>query len=650
MTVTDSGIVATVDADDRRTEPLGNDRRSARPRLRRSLPAPSRSGWITGAIAVLTAVLYTWSLSSVGYANSYYTAAVKAGGVSWKAFFFGSIDPGNFITVDKPPAALWVQALSARIFGFSSLSMLLPEALAGVASVLILHRLVRKWAGDAAAHLAALAFALTPVAVLMFRYNNPDAFLTFLCLAAAWALWSAVETGRTRRLVLSAVLLGFAFNTKMLQAFLVVPAFVLVYLVAGKPKLWARIRQLAAALVALVVSSGWWIAVVALWPASSRPYIGSTSDNSILSLLFGYNGLSRIFGGSGPSGGGGVGGAAGGGGGFGGSPGLLRMFNLANGGQISWLLPLALVGLAGGLWLTRRNRRTDPARAGYLLWGGWMLVCVAVFSLSTGVFHQYYSVQLAPAVAALAGAGSVALWKLGGHARWFRWVLPAAIVVTAGWAVMLLDRTPDYHPWLRPAIVAGAAVAAAGLWLGRWLRRRAVVLVAAGVAAATLLAGPAAYALTTVQSAQTGSIVSAGPATSGTGGFGGGAGDFGGAPTTDAALVAYLEAHRGNARYLVAAFGSQSSAPIIIATGEPVMTIGGFNGSDPAPTLAQFVALVAKGEVRYVLVNGNGGFGPGAGAGGRSIANWVTTHGKEVQLADSTNAGGGTLYDVSDAA
>ena len=361
--------------------------------------------------------------------------------------------------------------------------MLLPEAIAGVASVLILHRLVRKWAGDTAAHLAALAFALTPVAVLMFRYNNPDAFLTFLCLAAAWALWSAVETGRTRWLVVSAALVGLAFNTKMLQAYLVVPAFIVVYLVAGKPRLAKRIGQLAVALVTLIVSSGWWVAVVALWPSSARPYIGSTSDNSILSLVFGYNGLSRIFGGSGPAGGAGPGGAASGavgGAGFGGSPGVFRMFNLANGGQISWLLPLAAVGLVGGLWMTRRNRRTDLARAGWLLWGGWAVVCLGVFSLSTGIFHQYYSVQLAPAVAALAGAGAVSLFRLGGRERWLRWLLPAAIVVTAGWAVMLLDRTPDYHPWLRTAIVAGAALAVAGLWAGRKLRQRTIVVVAGG--------------------------------------------------------------------------------------------------------------------------------------------------------------------------
>ncbi len=663
MTITDPGqVLAPVERADGNGERYGETgdttprgTRNRRPRL--AWPMPTRSGWITTAIAALTAVLYTWSLSSVGEANSYYTAAVKSATVSWKAFFFGSIDPGNFITVDKPPAALWVQALSGRLFGFSSFSMLVPEALAGVASVLILHRLVRKWAGDTAAHLAALAFALTPVAVLMFRYNNPDAFLTFLCLAAAWALWSAVETGRTRMLVLSAALVGLAFNTKMLQAFLVVPAFIVVYLFAGKPKLGKRIGQLAVALVTLIVSSGWWVAIVALWPASARPYIGSTSDNSILSLVFGYNGLSRIFGGSGgPAAGGGAGGGTGGGGGFGGSPGLFRMFNLANGGQISWLLPLALVGLIGGLWLTRRNPRTDLARAGWLLWGGWAIVCVAVFSLSSGIFHQYYSVQLAPAVAALAGAGSVALWKLGNRQRWLRFLLPAAIIVTAGWAVILLDRTPDYHPWLRPVIVIGAALAAAGLWLGRHLRQRAVVLAAAGIGALTLLAGPAAFALTTVQNAQSGSIVSAGPSTTATGaggltgagaGAGGGAGGgFGGTTTTDTALIAYLEAHRGTAKYLVAAFGSQSSASIIIATGQPVMTIGGFNGSDPAPTLAQFEALVAKGEVRYVLVAGNAGGGPGGAASGQSISSWVTTHGKEVQLANSTNAGGGTLYDV----
>jgi 4-amino-4-deoxy-L-arabinose transferase-like glycosyltransferase len=628
------------------------------PRPLRSLPwrRPSRSGVIVSAIAALTALLYTWSLTSVGYGNSYYAAAVKSAATSWKALYFGSIDPGSFITVDKPPAAFWLQGLSARVFGFSSWSMLLPEAAAGVASVLILHRLVRKWAGDGAAHLAALGFALTPVAVLMFRYNNPDALLTFLCLAAARALWSAIETGRTRTLLLSAVLLGFAFNTKMLQAFLVVPAFVLVYLVAGKPQLGRRLRQLASALVALLVSSSWWVAIVALWPASSRPYIGSTTNNSILSLVFGYNGLSRIFG----NGGGGA--APGGGGGlnFGGTPGLLRLFNVSNGGQISWLLPIAGVGLIVGLWHTRSARRTDTHRAGWLLWGGWALVSAAVFSLSQGIFHEYYSVQLAPAVTALAGAGAVSLWRLGHTNRWLRWALPATVVVTAGWAVALLDRTPSYDAWLRPTILVGAALAAVGFWLGERLRHRMIVLVAAAVAAATVLAGPAAYAITTVQHPSTGATPSAGPSVSrgalggpGAGGLagpGGGGANAGAVTSTDTGLIAYLRAHRGNATYLVAAFGSHSSAPIIIATGEPVVTIGGFNGADPAPSLTQFEHLVASGQVRYVLISGGGagyGGGPPGAASSSAISQWVVTNGKEVPASSYGGSGNGTLYDVS---
>ncbi|MBV8235158.1 MAG: glycosyltransferase family 39 protein, partial [Acidimicrobiia bacterium] len=437
---------------------------------------------ITAGIGALAAALYTWGLSSVGWGNSYYAAAVKAGTVSWKAFFFGAIDPGSFITVDKPPAAFWVQALSARIFGFSSWSILLPEAAAGVASVLILHRLVRKWAGDLAAHLAALALAVTPVAVVMFRYNNPDALLTLLLLASAWALWSAIETGRTRGLVLCGVLLGLAFQTKMLQAFIVLPVFAGVYLWAGRPSLRSRVLQLAAGGAALLVSAGWWVAAVTLWPASSRPYIGGSTDNSILNLIFGYNGLSRVLGNGGPGGAGGPGGGRGpgggpgGGAGFGGAPGWLRMFNGELGGQIAWLLPLAVVGLSAGLWLTRRARRTDRGRAGWLLWGGWALISVVVFSNAQGIFHPYYTVALAPAVAALAGAGGVALWHLGRRYPWAGWMLPATVLATAALAVALLARTPSYVPWLYPLVVVGALLGGAGLWLTYHFPRRALLV------------------------------------------------------------------------------------------------------------------------------------------------------------------------------
>jgi 4-amino-4-deoxy-L-arabinose transferase-like glycosyltransferase len=568
-------------------------------------------------------------------ANSYYAAAVRAGSKSWKAFFFGSIDPGSFITVDKPPAALWVMDLSARLFGFSSWSMLLPEAAAGVGSVLILHHLVRKWAGDIAAHLAALALTLTPVALLMFRFNNPDAFLTLLCLGAAWAMWSALENGKTRSLLLAGVLLGVAFDTKMLQAFLVLPALALVYLWAGPPRLRRRLLQLAGAGVALFVAAGWWVAAVALWPAADRPYIGSTTNNSILSLVFGYNGFARILGNSG--GGPGGGGGGGGGTGFGGTPSIWRLFNASLGGEVAWLLPLAAAGLVAGLWLTRRAGRTDRGRAGWVLWGGWFIVCSAVFSLSKGIFHPYYAIQLAPGVAALAGAGAVALWHAGRRSRWLTWLLPVVILVTAGVAVGLLDRTPSYHPWLRPTISIVAIAAAVGLLAAFHLRRRLLLAVAAGLATCSLLAGPSAYALSTISHQASGSIPVSGPTTGG----GGGAGR-GDSTNADAALISYLEAHRNGAEYLVAAFSSNASDSIIIASGQPVITIGGFNGADPAPTLAQFEKLVALGKVRYVLVDSGGG---GPGGGSSAISQWVTAHGTQV----SYGSGSGTLYDVSGA-
>jgi 4-amino-4-deoxy-L-arabinose transferase-like glycosyltransferase len=431
--------------------------------------------------------------------------------------------------------------------------------------------------------------------------------------------------------------------------------------VAGPPKLGRRLVQLAIAGAALLVSAGWWVALVTLWPASSRPYVGGTDDNSILGLIFGYNGLGRVFGGDGNPGGSatGFGGGAGGGPGrgFGGTPGWLRLFNDLNGGQIAWLLPFALAGLAAGLWLTRRAARTDRARAGWLLWGGWTLTCAAVFSQAEGIFHPYYTVQLAPGVAALAGAGGPALWRLGrtgtGAVRTLlRLALPAAIVVTAGVAVMLLGRTSGYYSWLTPVVVVAAALAAGGLWLAWHLRSRVVVLGASALAAVALLAGPAAYSVSTIGNSAIGSIVAAGPVAGGAGaGFGGGGR---GGSAVDEGLVSYLEANRGDAEYLVATFGSQSAAPLIIATGEPVIAIGGFTGSDPAPTLAEFQQMVADGEVRYVLVTGGGGGafgGPGGGGSGGDIGSWAASAGTVV---DASAYGGsstaGTLYDLSGAA
>jgi 4-amino-4-deoxy-L-arabinose transferase-like glycosyltransferase len=615
---------------------------------------PPRPWWSRPALAVIaigTAVLYLWNLSINGYGNAFYAAAVKSGTVSWKAFFFGSLDPGSFITVDKPPAAFWVQEISARIFGFSSWAILAPEALAGVVAVVTLHHVVRRWAGDVAAILAAAALALTPVAALMFRFNNPDAILTMLMVLAAAALWKAVEGGQTRWLVIASVLVGLAFTTKMLQGWIILPALTLTYLICGPPRLGRRIVQLLWAGLALVIASGWWVAIVELWPKDSRPYIDNSTNNSELNLIFGYNGFGRIFG---------QGGGKGGGGGFGGGAGWTRMFSAAVGGQVAWLIPLALLGLVAGFWVSRRGRRTDPLRAGFILWGMWTLTHMAVFSKAQGIFHPYYTVALAPGVAALAGAGAVTLWRISRGSRWWAWLLPAAVAGSAVWSAELLARTPTYDRGLGAVILGAGALGAlallvvlTGITVRRVLLHRVVAAGAGVVSTAALLAGPTAFSLTTINTSQSSALATAGPASAGggfggfggggsgggggfaarlgdlskaqrskieglIGGRGGGGGGFGGGSaitSADRTLVKYLDVHRDGAKFIVAGSTSMTTDGIILASGQPVITIGGFDGQDPAPTLAQFEKMVRSGQVRYLLVGGGGGFG-GGGAGG----------------------------------
>ncbi|MEV1146026.1 glycosyltransferase family 39 protein, partial [Micromonospora sp. NPDC049799] len=419
-------------------------------------PVPRSPRWARPALTTLllaTAVLYVWGLGANGWANSYYAAAVQAGSESWTAFFYGSSDAANSITVDKTPASLWLMVLSVRLFGLNSWAMLVPQALCGVAAVGVLYATVRRWYGPAAGLIAGAVLAVTPVATLMFRFNNPDALLVLLLVAAAYATVRAVETASTRWIVLAGTLVGFGFLTKMLQAFLVVPVLAGVYLLAAPTGRWRRLRQLLLAGLALVVAGGWWVAVVELVPASARPYVGGSQTNSVLELTFGYNGLDRITGeeeGSvGPPGGAAL---------LGGETGVLRMFDDRIGGQVSWLLPAALILLVAGLVVAGRAARTDRTRAGLLLWGGWLLVTGAVFSFMSGIFHEYYTVALAPAVGALVGIGTTLLWRLraSGTRRWSlaaTLVLAGTLAVTAWWSWTLLDRSPDWHPWLRPAVL-----------------------------------------------------------------------------------------------------------------------------------------------------------------------------------------------------
>lgn len=657
------------------------------------------------ALLVGTAFLYLWGLTASGYANSFYSAAAQAGSQDWTAFLFGSLDPSNSITVDKPPASLWLMALSVRLFGLSSASILVPQALLGVVTVAVLYATVRRtsghgvighWAGIA----AGVILALTPVATLMFRFNNPDAMLVFLMTVAAYATLRAVERdcsdrGRVGWLVLAGVVIGFAFLTKMLQAFLVLPAFVLVYLIAAPTRFRNRVLHLLAAFGAMIVSLGWWIALVELLPEHLRPYIGGSQNNSVLELIFGYNGLGRITGEQ-------VGSVGGNPGGGWGETGLTRLFDSVSGGMISWLIPAALIlavfaVVAIGTRPKPAPMSTEPvegdqarlSRASILIFTGWLLLTGLVFSFMAGIYHDYYTVALAPAVAGTTAVAAAELWRQ--RSRWLSRIgLAAATGATTLWAVVLLARATDPYPSLRVPVAIIGGLATFGLLFARRLPQQLAraVLIAAGLSA---VIGPAAYSAQTAATAHQGSIVTAGPVEGGPGGRmtsygelpGGGQPGRGqpdgggrmrqgdGAPpgqdggggrepelvragggmlgggTANEEIVARLTADAESFSWAAATTGSQSAATYQLAAGVPVMAIGGFNGSDPSPTLAEFQQLVAGGEIHYYL----GGEGDdergrmqnGGSRAAEDIAAWVA------DTFTGTTVDGVTVYDLSEA-
>ena len=608
---------------------------------------PTQPRWARPALLALlaaTAVLYLWGLGSSGWANNFYAAAVQAGTQDWKAWLFGSLDSGNAITVDKPPAALWVMALSGRLFGFSAFSMLLPQALMGVGAVALVNAAVRRCSGPAAGLIAGAVLALTPVAALMFRFNNPDALLVLLLVAAAYCMVRATETAGTRWIALAGCAIGFAFLTKMMQAFLVVPGFALVFLVAAPGSMWRRIGKLLIGAAAMIASAGWYIALVSLWPAGSRPYIGGSTGNSLLQLALGYNGIDRVIGvvrkpvgGSNP--GGGDPGAAM----FGGDPGIGRLFGQSMGTEISWLLPAALIGLAAGLWFTRRSPRTSRVRTGLLLWGGWLLVTGAVFSFMSGVIHPYYTVALAPAIAALVAISVRELWQ-GKEFLLPRIVLAAMSAATGISAFILLDRTPDWFPALRWILLAGSIAVASVLAIGAHRLSRGTTVLAI---AATLfgIVGTAAYTIDTVAHSHKGPIPTSGP---NTGGFVGGPGGPhaggdgrgpGGAESNNTQLAALVKATDN--RWAAASIGSMTASSLELKTGTSIMAIGGFSGSDNSPTLAQFRQYVADNQVRYFIAGGGMGHPGGKSGSASDITTWVQ------QKFTATDVGGTTVYDLS---
>ncbi len=674
----------------------------------------SDAPWVRPALLGLlaaTAVLYLWDLGASGWANSFYSAAAQAGSKSWKAFFFGSSDSSNFITVDKPPLFLWPMEISARLFGVNAWSILAPQALEGVATVGLVYLSVRRWFSAQAALLSGTVVALTPVAALMFRFNNPDAMLALLLTGATYATMRALERAQTKWLVLAGSLVGLGFITKMMQAFLLLPVMAVVYLLAAPTGWWRRVRQLVAMGASVLAAAGWWVAIVALTPAADRPYVGGSQNNSILNLIFGYNGFGRITGNeTGSVGGGRVAGS------MWGPTGVTRLFNTEFGNMMSWLLPGALVMGAVVLVLTLRAPRTDRERAGVLLWGGSLVCTGLVISLAQGIIHPYYTVALAPPLGALVGITTIGLWQRRGS--WAgRMGLAAGLGATAAWSVVLLGRTPEWFPALRPFVAVAGFVGVVAILalpvMGRASKAVGVLVAALGLSAA--LAAPLFSTVATAATPHSGAIPSVTPSAGGgfgggpggpggfrgggfrrafggrfpgagapgagfpgggfpggtfPGGAGTGAGAFGGFPggaqgglgrsgrtggpgggggflnssRSNPALTRLLQTGASRYTWVAATVNSNNAAGYQLASGEPVMAIGGFNGTDPAPTLAQFEKDVAEGRIHYFIAGG-GGLGAGAGQSGSGdsseITSWVQSH------FTSETVGGATVYDLA---
>jgi 4-amino-4-deoxy-L-arabinose transferase-like glycosyltransferase len=595
--------------------------------------------WVRPALLGLllgTGVLYLWGLGASGWANAFYSAATQAGSVSWKAWFFGSSDAANAITVDKTPAALWVTGLSARLFGVNSWSILVPQALMGVGSVGLLYAAVRRVSGPAAGLIAGAVLGLTPVAALIFRFNNPDALLVLLLIAGAYCVTRALEKAGPGWLALAGAAVGFGFLAKMLQAFLVLPAFGLAYLIAAPTSLGRRLLHLLGALAAVVVSAGWYLAVVALWPTADRPYIGGSQDNSLWELAFGYNGLGRLTGNEVGSLGGAQNGAS-----------WVRLLGTEMGGGIAWLIPAALLALVAGLWFTRRAPRTDPSRAALALWGGWFLVTAAVFSLMNGIIHPYYLIALAPSIAALTGMASVQLWRRRDDAV-SSGILASGVALTALTGYLLLSREPTWLPWLGTTVlVAGLVAAGLVLFVGHFpaAARRGVGVLALAVA----LAGTGAYTVATAATAHSGAIPSAGPSSSGgvgmrgqgPGGRAGGISSLLNSPTPGAALVSLLKQGSTGYTWVGATVGSNPAASYQLATGNPVMAVGGFNGTDPSPTLEQFQQYVHNRQIHYFIGQGSTIQSQTGSDAPQQIAAWVEEN------YSATTVDGTTVYDLT---
>jgi 4-amino-4-deoxy-L-arabinose transferase-like glycosyltransferase len=633
------------------------------------------------AVVALGALLRLWRLDQNGFDNEYYAAAVRSMTAGWHTFFYNSFDPAGFVSVDKPPLALWIQVASAKLFGFRPLAVLLPQVLEGVAAVAITSHLVRRHWGPWAGALAGLFLAVTPIAVAVDRSGNTDTGLVLVLLLAAWALLAAAESGRRGLLLLAMALIGLGFNVKMLAAFVVLPTLALVYWVGPAASWRRRLADLVLGGLVLAAVALPWMIAYDLTPAARRPFVGSSAHNSMIDLAVGHNGVGRfvrlwqsaraaradaasaprppVRPASGPS------------------EAYARLFvrapvgplRLADGllaAQVEWLLPLALVGAAG---LLRGGARPPiaPPRLGLLLWSGWALTYAVVYSWAGGIFHFYYLSTLGPPLAALAAIGVTVCWRqyAAGHAPAV--TLGGALLLTAMWQVYVHGAAlpavaEEWSRRLALSVLAVAVLAAGVLlvglvWRGAGVRPGAVSRIAAGVGVGVLLAMPVAWALSSVMVRGVAVIPSA---------------DIGrlrspvvsvslreriraGEAVDRRHLIAFLRTNRHGERFLLATPSAQLASPLIVATGEPVMAMGGFHGLDPILTPERLAELVAQGRVRFVML-GELSIASrlmGAEAAGRPLADWVRANGKAVDPSRWTESGGGSgraarreLYDL----
>ncbi|MGC9221683.1 MAG: ArnT family glycosyltransferase [Solirubrobacteraceae bacterium] len=609
-------------------------------------------------LVVSSGALNLWDLSRNGWANAYYAAAVKSMSTSWHNFLFNSFDPSGIMTIDKPPLAFWIQALSARIFGFNSWSLLVPDALMGVGTVVVIYDLVHRRFGRLAGFVAGATLTITPIQVAMARDNNPDMTVIFCSVLALWFAQRGFETGRTRWLAWAGVFVGLGFEAKMGVAVIIVPGIVLAWLWTAPHGLWRSMRQLLCAGAPMLVVGLAWPLLVSLTPAINRPYISGTSANSIWQLITVYNGLGRVTGQAGGPGSS-VGGAATV---FGGSPGVFRLLNSELGGQTGWLLGFAAVSLVGLVSL-RRMRRSDPGTAWTISVGSAFVLSALVFSFAGGIFHPYYVSFLAPFNAALVGAGVAMVGKRARHAR----VLAPAVVAGGVITETVVLHAQDAMTWLLPVLFVAGAVGSVASNRMDGTRQR---LVAVTAVLATLAIAPAAWAVDTLNYATNSTFPAGGPAITGVlmrpggpgdgfaggsfgrggvagGGFGRGGsagGGFGGDGAGSLGLaVSYADAHGGG----TVAVPSQTSAETeIIAHDARVAGIGGFSGNESEVSAGWLAAEVRIGKIGWVLDDdAQGGFAagiPDGWVGARDAMKWV----REACLK-ATTIDGSELYRCS---